>query len=125
MELFSDDNTIAPNYKRCSDLIASALEKLGRPQADGAGIRERLKEAGFTDLRGVALKQPAGPWPKDEKMKAIGRLGLMNAESGVSAYGMAVLTRVLGMGVEEATKVCDDCLSDIKNYKNYHVYSLL
>ncbi|KAF8244986.1 S-adenosyl-L-methionine-dependent methyltransferase [Wilcoxina mikolae CBS 423.85] len=125
MELFSDDNTLPPNFKRFTELINEALTKLGRPQEDGAGLRERLKDAGFVDLRGVALKQPAGPWPKDEKMKAIGRLGLLNAESGISAYGMAVLTRNVGMNVEEATKLCDDSLAEITNYKNYHVYSLL
>lgn len=49
---------------------------------------------------------------------------ILTAEAGAEGYGMAVFTRFLGLSVEDAKKVCDDAVHDIRN-KNYHVYSLL
>ncbi|KAI5792668.1 S-adenosyl-L-methionine-dependent methyltransferase [Pyronema domesticum] len=107
MKLYSDDNTMAPAFNKWIQLLKDAIEN-----------------AGFVDVNVVTAKQPFGPWAKDERMKRIGSMVILTAEAGAEGYGMAVFTRFLGLSVEDAKKVCDDAVHDIRN-KNYHVYSLL
>jgi hypothetical protein len=57
-------------------------------------------------------------------MKHIGAMGLLMAETGLEAYGMAPFTRVLDMPQAEAMKLCRDGIIAVKN-KNHHMYSYL
>jgi hypothetical protein len=112
------------NFQRWMDLLDEALEKMGRPQATPAMLKERLENAGFVDVQIVTGKQPFGPWPKEKRMKTVGAMVMLNADTGCEAYGMAPFTRILGMDKDEATKTCRDAFADIKN-KNYHMYTPL
>jgi len=49
---------------------------------------------------------------------------LLNGESGYHSYGMAAFTRILGMSVEDAEKVCRDCYTGVQD-KNSHSYNYL
>ncbi|KAF8538708.1 S-adenosyl-L-methionine-dependent methyltransferase [Trichophaea hybrida] len=121
---YSDDNTLNPGIQRHFDLCNEAMAKLNRPSPVGATLKKYLEDAGFVDVVCVDLKQPLGPWPKDKRMKRIGAMTMLMCETGLEAYGMAALTRILQMSHEEATKVFADALRDVRN-KNCHVYSLL
>ena len=46
-------------------------------------------------------KIPYNPWPKDPKMKELGRYHQLNMIEGLESYTMALFTRVLGWTVEE------------------------
>jgi len=90
-------------------------------------LKERLEDAGFIDVVVSSFKQPYGPWQKDERLKMVGAMVMMMADEPMSlleAYGMVLLTRVLGKDVKEATKICDDGVKDIKN-RNHHMYNFL
>ena len=67
-----------------------------------------MTDAGFTDVTLTIAKQPYGPWPKEKRMKQAGLLALAQSETVFHSYGMALYTRVLGMGEEEARRVCDE-----------------
>jgi hypothetical protein len=126
IDLYSDDNTVHPDLQHHFSHMISACAKLGRLQVRGEGetLRERLESAGFVDVHVVNVKQPYGPWPKDERMKHIGAMVMMMCETGVEAYGMALFTRVLGMDTEEARTVCRAAVKAVRN-KNFHMYSYL
>ena len=47
---------------------------------------------------------------------------LLMAETTFTAYGMAALTRVLGIDTEEATKLCDLAYASTKDKRN-HMYA--
>lgn len=64
---------------------------------------------------------PTGPWPKDPKMKELGYWALINSESSFEAYGLALFTRVLGMGGEEAKDLCIRAGRDSSN-GHIHLY---
>jgi hypothetical protein len=121
-ELFSDDDTNGPAFDKFIKLLAEACEKIGRPPATEAILRERLAKAGFQDIQIKSFKQPFGPWAKDQRMKRIGTMVIMTAEGGTQAYGMALMTRTLGMSAEEASTLCREAAADIAN-KNYHSYA--
>ncbi|KAF8243752.1 S-adenosyl-L-methionine-dependent methyltransferase [Wilcoxina mikolae CBS 423.85] len=123
-ELFSDDDTLSPDnpFKRHFDLAALAMEQIGRPPPTGELLRRRLEKAGFVDVMVKNIKEPLGPWPKDKRLKTIGAMCLLNGETGIEAFGLAPLTRVLGFGKEEAMEICREALAAMKT-KGSHTYN--
>ena len=126
-KLMSDDGTMASDnpMKRVYDLCHyEAMASIGRPPATAEGLREKLEDAGFVDVRVETYKQVYGPWPKDPKMKHIGAMALLMCETGIEAYALLAMTRILKMKADEAKKLCRDAVAAANN-KNYHMYSLL
>jgi hypothetical protein len=123
-EIFSDDNSEGPNFKRLVKLMNEGLVGMGRPCPTRETIIEHLKGAGFTDVQLFVGKQPFGIWPKDRRLKRIGAMATLMAETGTEAYAMAILTRFHGMSGDEAKKLCEATWSDIRNRK-YHDYNEL
>jgi hypothetical protein len=69
-----------------SEPLRASLKKMGQPQPDQ-----------FEDIYTRKAKEPVGPWPKDQRLKRVGAVSLLNAETGFESYGMALFTRILGM----------------------------
>ncbi|KAF8247802.1 S-adenosyl-L-methionine-dependent methyltransferase [Wilcoxina mikolae CBS 423.85] len=86
----------------------------------GAKLKKLVKQAGFVDVEHTAYKLPWGPWPEEERLKELGKWAVVAFESGASAYGLALLTRVGGLEREEAQAVCDDAVKNVKD-KRLHV----
>ncbi|CCX16289.1 Similar to tRNA1(Val) (adenine(37)-N6)-methyltransferase; acc. no. Q87SB8 [Pyronema omphalodes CBS 100304] len=86
IDLFSDDNTIGPNFAEWVALLCEALKKMNRPQATAEALKQHLEEAGFVDVEVVTEKQPFGLWPKEKHMKTVGVMVMLNAEAGAEAY---------------------------------------
>jgi len=121
-EIFSDDNSEGPNLKRLVKLMNEGLVSMGRPCPTRESMIEHLKRAGFINVQLYAGKQPFGIWPKDRRLKRIGAMAMLMAETGTEAYAMAILTRFHRMSVDEAKKLCEATWSDIRNRK-YHAYN--
>jgi hypothetical protein len=121
---FSDDDTQGENFKRWTNLLAQSCAKIGRPTVDATRVKEILEKGGFEDVQVTTLKQPFGPWAKDERMKKIGAMTMFSSDSGTTGYGLALFTRVLGMSPEEALTICKKATADCRN-KNYHVWTPL
>ena len=122
----SDDNTMAPDnpMKRVYDLCHySAMASIGRPPATAEILHKRLEDAGFVDVKVETFKQVYGPWPRDPKMKHIGAMALLMCETGIEAYALLALIRILHMDPDEAKKLCKEAVAAAKN-KNFHMYSL-
>jgi hypothetical protein len=99
----------------------SALTFLGRPSVVGETLVKYAKDAGFVDVQIKTLKQPFGPWPKDKRLKQLGAMMMLNCQTAFHAYGLAALTRILGMNVEEADALCRGGIQATRN-KNSHTY---
>lgn len=120
-----DDGTMKPDHgiKVFTDNLRAAMIKMGRPWPDLAFLKNLLENAGFEGVTTCQAKELVGPWAKDPRLKRIGALTLLNAETVFESYGMAVFTRILGMDVDEARKMCENALLAARN-KNYHIYDL-
>ncbi|KAI5800578.1 S-adenosyl-L-methionine-dependent methyltransferase [Pyronema domesticum] len=118
-----DDGTMKPDHgiKVFTEYLRDAMRKMGRPCPDLAFLKNLLETAGFEEVTTSQAKEPVGPWPKDPRLKRAGAMNLLNAETGFESYGMALFTRILGMDVDKARKICEKGLMDTRN-KNYHVY---
>jgi hypothetical protein len=102
--------------------LREALRKMGRPHPDIGFLKNQLEKAGFEDIQMLQAKEPIGPWPKEPRLKKIGAMTLLNAETGCESYGMAAFTRVLEMDADEARDICRRAVQASQN-KNYHTYS--
>lgn len=58
-----------------------ALEMIGRPQPESNMMKARLIAAGFVDVKVLRFKQPFGGWPKDKRIKTIGSMMMVHAET--------------------------------------------
>ncbi|KAF8446672.1 S-adenosyl-L-methionine-dependent methyltransferase [Kalaharituber pfeilii] len=102
-ECLCDDGSVRPEIKRYFSKLTEA--------------------SGFRKVASETYKQPSGPWPKDKKLNNIGLMTLLASDTGYHAYGMAVFTRILHMGKEEADELCKGAIRSAKSAKN-HTYSL-
>lgn len=68
------------------------------------------------------LKLPLNTWPADKAQKELGAYFLLTAQSGFEAFGLALLTRQLGMTPEEVRVLTDGSKKDAKN-RNIHSFA--
>lgn len=119
-----DDGTMKEDHgiKVFAEYLRAAMTKMGRVCVDLPFLKALLEDAGFEDVHAIEIKEPMGPWPKDPRLKKVGAMSLLNAETGFESYGLAAFTRVLGMDVDMARELCKAARLAAQN-KNYHIYS--
>lgn len=73
---FSDDGTVTPDMAsvRWWSVMQEAYTRSGRPLIECERYPILLTEAGFEDVKWIPIKRPTNDWPKDPKMKEIGRV---------------------------------------------------
>ncbi|KAA8903044.1 S-adenosyl-L-methionine-dependent methyltransferase [Sphaerosporella brunnea] len=122
--LHSDDGTMSDDNaaKRHLELQVEALAKMGRPTHTGRTLKALFEQAGFEDVTVRDVKHPLGPWPKDKRLKHIGAMMLLNCATAFEAYGLALFTRVLQLGHDEALQLCREAFDAVKNRHN-HTYT--
>jgi metalloendopeptidase OMA1, mitochondrial len=74
--MYSDDGTLTNDnlFKKWHDDGDEAAMKLGRPLRIANKIKKWMQQAGFVDVHEEVFKMPVNPWPKEERMKEIGRV---------------------------------------------------
>ncbi|KAF8544005.1 putative TAM domain methyltransferase [Trichophaea hybrida] len=123
--IYCDDGTMSHDNpaKLFYETLRDAMEKTGRPSHIlGSTLSEYLENSGFVDVQVTKVKMPFGSWPKEPRLKKIGRMAVLGCLTGFNAYGLAVFTRVLGMNKEQAERQCQEAFSAITD-RNTHMYS--
>ncbi|KAH8689995.1 S-adenosyl-L-methionine-dependent methyltransferase [Talaromyces proteolyticus] len=126
--LTSDDNTkdMATYTEKFQTKCIEAAEKFGKEINLAHTHKQRLIEAGFVDVRDDVIKIPVGSWPKDPRLKEIGRFWLEHLIGGVEVYTLGFIGQILRWSETEcrvlAAKVAEE-LRDRRNhlYVNLHV----
>lgn len=70
----------------------------------------------------TTLQVPIGGWPKDPKIKEIGRYERMQMLDAVEPYSLALFSRALGWSREEIMVQVAKVRQDLADPK-YHMYS--
>jgi len=96
-------------------VVSDAASSNGRPFQIASTIEERIKAAGFVDVTVRKEMWPLGPWPKDERMKEIGRLGRSGLRSAFHAFSSALLPRVLGWDEAQVQKLCQEATQELND----------
>lgn len=87
-------------------MAAQASRKLGRPIDLFPHYKEIFENAGFVDVQFVPYKWPTNSWPKDTKMKILGRWPLANVDGSWEGLWLALFTCGLDMSKEETMVPC-------------------
>lgn len=143
MQVCSDDGTSHPGldlYKYCELVNEAAavlgvftplliIEKkwppnkpslfsaLGQDFKTIADLGPLIERAGFTNIKHEKMKLPIGTWPADPKQKLIGAYVLNIVETGFEAYGLRLLTCVLGMDQASFSVLTEKAKKDAHNGK--------
>lgn len=106
--VFCDDGTLPPDGPLSNWFrdIVRATEACDRQITLGARLTQIYEEAGFVDIHERIFKIPLNGWPKDEKLKEIGKIWLSNFQSGLSGFCFGIFNRAFGRSAAEI-EVCE------------------
>lgn len=119
----SDDDTIekAVWCKEWIKNVDDASTKVGKRLNVAHLHRQWMEDAGFVDVNEVVYKIPIGPWPKDKKLKEIGKIFRIQMIEAIPTFSIAYYTRVLGFSLEQAQIMVAGVRSEFLNRK-LHLY---
>jgi len=60
-------------------------------------MKSGMEKAGFVNVVEKRFKVPYGDWPRDPKLKDVGRWSLLGLDLGIAGFIMATFTRHLGV----------------------------
>ncbi|RGP79041.1 tam domain methyltransferase [Fusarium longipes] len=123
-----DDDTMDPEVytpPQMVDNIRAGLAKFGVEMHAASKNPDRLRDAGFVNIRHEIKKVPVGPWPKDQTLKTIGLYTRSIIYDGLQAITMGPFTRGLGWTPEEVevflVKVRKDLMTpSVHSYVHFH-----
>ncbi|KAL2218200.1 S-adenosyl-L-methionine-dependent methyltransferase [Thermoascus aurantiacus ATCC 26904] len=134
LEMQSAEVHLYPNEKESEEkgkytlmltqYVNEAAEKFGKSFKQIHLWKEKMEKAGFVDVREVQYKLPTGRWPKDPKLKEIGKYQQVQHIQGVDSYSFALLSRVLGWSKEEIQVFCARVKNELKD-PSVHLYSIV
>lgn len=80
-ELYCDDGSYTENHAamKWGKLFKEALPKMERPLPDVTEYKRLMEDAGFVEVQEHFYKRASNDWPKDPKMKEIGRVSRSNS----------------------------------------------
>ncbi|KAF2678812.1 S-adenosyl-L-methionine-dependent methyltransferase [Lentithecium fluviatile CBS 122367] len=83
-----------------------------------------MRDAGFVDIVEKKFVWPIGSWPKDPKLKDLGRWGERNWADGLEGWVLALYTRILGWSYAEVQQFVKDFRAVIKDRKNHYYHEV-
>jgi hypothetical protein len=105
-----------------SNLLALGGAARGRDFLSPIRYKEYLAEAGFVDITEQRLLMPMGGWPKDPKMRELGRY--MGEDSVLAARSMGKLLRLSGMTDEQVENLPWACRQELNSGKHHFVWPM-
>ncbi|KAL1981103.1 hypothetical protein VTN96DRAFT_3086 [Rasamsonia emersonii] len=101
---WSDDGSLKEDspYIQWLTHLNQAGDKTGRKMNVAPELRRWVTDAGFEDVTEKVYVVPLGPWPKDPRLKELGKWETVVAPESVEAYGLRLYTQILGRSPEEA-----------------------
>ncbi|KAF7585875.1 hypothetical protein BBP40_009950 [Aspergillus hancockii] len=101
--LYSEDGTLPPDCYtvKMMDALKEACLRIGQTMDPAPHMKGWVEDAGFTSVDEQTFPLPLGSWPKDQRLKEIGRFNAVNFVEGVDAFTASLLPEVLGWRQEE------------------------
>ncbi|OHW98942.1 methyltransferase domain-containing protein [Colletotrichum incanum] len=118
-----DDGTMPADYApaRMVDHLAEALRLADTDMNAAERNPERLRDAGFVDVRHTVKKVPVGLWPRDDVKKFIGLLTHDVIYDGLEAITLRPFVNILKWSHGEVASFLDEVRRDLKN-PSVHAY---
>ncbi|SCO12194.1 related to TAM domain methyltransferase [Fusarium fujikuroi] len=119
----SDDGTLdkAPSAKSWMKHLIEACAKFGKPVDCADKWKDRLIKAGLVDVQQDVRKLPIGPWPKDPKLKELGRYQAIQESKVIDSYTPKLFEYALGWSAEEIQVLMAQVKNELRN-PGIHLY---
>lgn len=119
----SDDGSLGENANLVyySKLICEASASYNRPIPYHHEYFAWFEKAGFVDVKQVFLKSPTNSWPKDTKLKEVGRYQMLAHIEGLEGVSLGLLCRVYDWTLEEVKILMAKLRPELKE-KAIHSY---
>ncbi|OQD75097.1 hypothetical protein PENDEC_c008G04625 [Penicillium decumbens] len=75
--------------------IHASSKMFGKDMDAASSWKGLMEKAGFVNVQEVVYKLPQGPWPKDPKLKELGKYHQLNMLEAMPPYTYALFTRML------------------------------
>lgn len=123
IKLFADDDSLDKAVHSIPWVanIQEASAKFGKPMTSVPEWKDKMINAGFEDVVAKVVKVPMSPWPKDPKLKEIGRYMQAEQLQAMPSYTHALLSRVLGWESKEIEVVLAQVSAELKD-RSIHQY---
>ena len=102
----------------------AAAERKGQRFVTGDEIASWMREAGFRDVVVNKYLVATNPWPKDPKLKLLGKWMMMNMLEGIEGFTLRLWTSQLGWSTDRIQVFLAEVRKDIMNM-NIHSASPL
>ena len=103
--------------------VASAAERSGRRIDIGHTMKGMLEATGFVDVVEKAEVWPLSGWPKDPRLKELGRWGTLGTIESAYPFALQLLTRE-GWTVDKVKELADAAINSIQT-GGHNVYVLV
>ncbi|CAI7668705.1 unnamed protein product [Penicillium pancosmium] len=103
------------------DRLSQASKQFGKPVNVAPMIFDWMTAEGFENVTDDIYKCPVGGWPKNRRLKEIGRVGKATILEVVEPYTLALFTRVLGFSFQQAQEYMDRVRAELVSNK-FHLY---
>lgn len=81
-------------------------------------MADRMEKNGFVDVTVHRAIWPLGPWPKDKRLKELGKWGRIGASESAYPFGVHLLTKE-GWTIDKVKELCDATSAALFNNKYY------
>ncbi|KAH6884873.1 S-adenosyl-L-methionine-dependent methyltransferase [Thelonectria olida] len=119
----SDDGTAekAESAQFWLKTLIDGLAQFGKPLDCAIEWKQKMEDAGFVDVQQRIIKVPIGAWPKDPKLKDLGKFQGFQQMKAVESYTPGVFGRILGWSDEEVQVLVAKVRKDL-NDPAIHLY---
>jgi hypothetical protein len=146
LNCFCDDDSRqkATAWVRWSENLHRAARTFGKNMRTVRTWPDKMREAGFRNVQSVAypvsppisplssiyvsnksrFKLPFNPWPKDPKLKELGRYQQLHMFDGMVSYSLRLYTNVLKWPKQEVEVLLNDVQRILKD-RSCHIYTLV
>lgn len=123
VEPISDDDTVGANhfFTYWGQTVVECGDKVGKTFRIWKEAKTRMQAAGFVDIVQVTYKWPVNGWPKEPKMRELGRWNQLRLHDGVESFMLRLLTTAGGWSFERAQVHLAEMRRAVKDYKS-HAY---
>ncbi|KAJ3529711.1 hypothetical protein NM208_g9632 [Fusarium decemcellulare] len=112
----TDDNHV---FKQWSQLFYDAGDRLGRTfDITNKNMEDWAREAGFTSIVPKTFKIPYGSWPRDKKLKDLGRYINFYMDMSLAGFATYPMSQILGWSLDEITVLVAQMRSAINDQRS-------
>ncbi|RPA91878.1 S-adenosyl-L-methionine-dependent methyltransferase [Choiromyces venosus 120613-1] len=118
LEVYSQRGPCTENIAKFFELLRESGTKSGRPMTGVEDFKSKMEAVGFEDVQERIDQLPVGRWPKDKRLSEIGMYTQLVHLEGVSSYGSALFTRVLGWAPSDAARFFEQVCEEFQDNRN-------